>query len=772
MRKIVKIAKLELSILIYSPVVWIVLPLFCILCSVTVMDSLLGYRTAIDLHGPQGGSITQGLYGIPSGFFVNIKQTLYLYLPILTMGIMSRESSSGSIKLLLSSPVKLREIILGKYLALVVLCMAFMAIIGLLALAGVVSIAHADVGLLTAGMFGLFLLICSYAAIGLFMSCLTNYQIVAAIATLAVFSGLQYVGFLGQDIDIVRDITWFLSISGSINTMIMGLISTKDIAYYLIIIVLFLTLSMLYLRNQRELKPWRVKAGRYVVLLIAVFGAGYLSTVPALIGYLDLSAVKQMTISKPAQAVVKKMDGKLKITTYVNMFAPNPYGLMPSFRNADLESQSMYKRFLPADIENEYVYYYHQLTDSTHSVTQWNPNFKDIKDINVLATQVAAMSNFDVKIFMGPEQIDKMIDLKPEGYMQVRKLEYKGKTTWLRFFMDEYGQYPMEEQWVGALQRLSVEAPTILFLSGNNETGITDKKDRGYSEILSDKLKRRAMINEGFQVDTINLDRQDLPAQVDILVIADPTMALSDTTLGKIKRYIDKGGNLLITTNPGRQSVINPVLTHLGMQLKEGMLVKPDKDLSLGKIAAAYAPEAQNVDRYVGLLQHAKRNVVLDGAAALTYSASGPFAIQPLLVSPADGWNRATLVDETTPALVFDPAKGDKKGAFPISATLQRKVNGKEQRIIVSGDADYISNAQFAHMEREVKEERMYSVDLLFRWLTNGRYPFDANRPEAKDLDMTMTKEQLSLLATFCKYVFPAILVIMGAIILFKRRNN
>ncbi|HMF73797.1 MAG TPA: ABC transporter permease, partial [Flavitalea sp.] len=213
MRKILKIAKLELSILIYSPVVWIVLPIFGVLCGMNVLDTLRDYQTSLSLSGGGGSPLTRDIYGLPGGLFVNIQQTLYLYLPILTMGIMSRETSSGSIKLLLSSPVKLREIILGKYLALVMLCMAFIAILSLFALVGIFSIEHADIGMLISGLFGLFLLICTYAAIGLFMSCLTNYQIVAAIATLAVFSALRFVGSVGQAMDVVRDLTSVLSIS-------------------------------------------------------------------------------------------------------------------------------------------------------------------------------------------------------------------------------------------------------------------------------------------------------------------------------------------------------------------------------------------------------------------------------------------------------------------------------------------------------------------------------------------------------------------------------
>ncbi len=772
MKKILKIAKLELSILIYSPVVWIVLPIFCVLCGMNVLNTLRDYQTALALNGSGGSQLTRDIYGLPGGFFVDIQQTLYLYLPILTMGIMSRETSSGSIKLLLSSPVKLREIILGKYLALVMLCMAFIAILGLFALVGVFSIEHADIGLLISGLFGLFLLICTYAAIGLFMSCLTNYQIVAAIATLAVFSLLRFIGSVGQSIDVVRDLTSVLSISGRTETMISGLISTKDLAYYLIIIFLFLSLCILYLQNQRELKSWKVKAGRYAVLLMMVLIAGYVTSRPVFIGYLDLTAGKQETITASSQKIAKKIDGELKITTYVNLLAPNPGLLMPVFRNGDLESQSMYKRFIPG-IENEYIYYYHNLVDSNLSVTKWNPNFKGISDVNQLAEKVALSSGYDIHDFMRPEQIDKLVDLKSEGYLQVRKLEYKGKSTFIRFyFNDEYGAYPMEMEWMAALKRLAVEDPKILFLTGNNETGITDKDDRGYLYILADKGRRRAMVNQGFEVDTINLDKQDLPGKVDILVIADPTVSFSAATLAKLNQYIDRGGNLLVTTNPGRQSVINPVLLALGVQVKPGILVHPDKNLGQDQIAAVYAASATSIDPNVAMFQQAKRAVILKGASALAYSQSGAFVIQPLLQSPDGGWNSAAPINSNAPVLLFNAAAGDEKGIFPVSVTLKRKVKGKEQRIIVSGDADYISNVQFANAERVVKEERQLSADILFRWLAYGEFPVVDDRSAPKDLNITATKGQISAMSIGFKFIFPAVMVLMGIIILFKRRNN
>ena len=84
------------------------------------------------------------------------------------------------------------------------------------------------------------------------MSSITSYQVVAAMGTLAVLAALNYVGEVGQDYAFVRDITYWLSISGRADEFINGLICSEDLFYFLLIIALFLTLSVLKLRAGRR----------------------------------------------------------------------------------------------------------------------------------------------------------------------------------------------------------------------------------------------------------------------------------------------------------------------------------------------------------------------------------------------------------------------------------------------------------------------------------------------------------------------------------------
>jgi len=768
MRKILKIAGLELSILFYSPVAWLVLTIFMVQCSMNFIENLEGIAQSIKIGYPPG-AITKALFGGTNGLFSVMQSSLYLYLPILTMGLMSRETSSGSIKLLLSSPVKLHQIILGKYLAIIGYGMLLILTLFIFGLIGIFSISNVDSGRIFSGLLSLYLLICTYAAIGLFMSCLTTYQVVAAISTLAVFSALRFVGSLGQGIDFVRDLTYFLSISGRAEKMIRGMVTTKDVLYYLIIIFTFLSLCVLRLKSDRELKPWSVKAGRYALLICTALLVGYLSSRPFLIGYLDVTASKSLTMTKTGQEIAKNIDGELKVTTYANMLAPQSYTLLPLSRNYDQDRLESYKRFIPG-MEVNYVYYYQQPTDSNFREYRFNPTLRGIKDVDKIANQMAENMQVNRKLFISPKEIAQQVDLSGEGYLNVRKIEYKGKSAFVRFFLvREQDAYASEAEFMAAVKRLLVKPPKVVFLTGNNERSTTDQSDRGYELISAMKVRRLALINQGFDVDVVDLNSTDIAADVDIVVLADPTTPLTVQAQQKLSAYLANGGNMLITGEPERKEMLNPVLLPLGLQLKNGVMVTSDRKFSPGFISTTVAPKAAGLDSNLNLMFRYGAGVAMHGSAAIAYAEKGSYKVREVLLSPKDGWNKIEPIDPTAPSMRFNADAGDQQGAFPVTVALTRKMNNKEQRILVSGDADFISNGELNGQKRG--ENELYLAGIM-RWLSNGMFPLDMSRPEAKDLTLSVNPDQVKLMRYVFNFVVPAFIAIFGMILLFKRRRN
>ena len=100
-------------------------------------------------------------------------------------------------------------------------------------------------------LLGLYLLICAYCAIGLFMSSLTTYQVVAAVGTLIILAILNFVGSIGQEYDLIRELTYWLSINGRTIDMLNGVIRSEDVIYFVVVVTLFLTFTTFKLTSDR-----------------------------------------------------------------------------------------------------------------------------------------------------------------------------------------------------------------------------------------------------------------------------------------------------------------------------------------------------------------------------------------------------------------------------------------------------------------------------------------------------------------------------------------
>jgi ABC-2 type transport system permease protein len=792
MKTIYNVAKTELELLFFSPIAWFLLVAFTFQCGLAYTSTMEGYLTNQEIGGfglKYLVFLTSKIFAPPYGIWPGLARNLYLYLPLLTMGLMSREISSGTIKLLYSSPIKVREIILGKFGAMMVYNLFLVGILGLIVVTGVANIRNADVGMVLAGLLGMYLLLATYAAIGLFMSCLTGYQVVAALSTLVLLAALSYIGTLWQDIGFVRDLTYFLSISGRADHLFLGLITTKDVLYFLLITGVFLTFSIYKLQGDRESKPMSVKFARYALVVAGALVLGYITARPGFIGYWDTTATKMMTLTVNSQKIVKEMDAPLEVTSYINLLDNRFYFGRPEMRNQDLARWEPYLRFKP-DIHFRYVYYYDSTTDK--NLYKYNPGMT----LKALAERYAKSNRIDIKLFKTPAEIRKEIDLRPEQGRYVMQLRYKGRTTYLRLFDDQL-VFPSETETDAALQRLQqARLPRIGFLQGDLERGIDKAGDRQYKRLTNQIEFRYSLINQGFDVETISLKDQDIPKDIAALVIADPKVAFDSATLLKIQQYIASGGNLLLAGEPGKQALLNPLLQPLGVQMMEGMLVQQSKDFSPDLIQPFPTSAATDLTKNLQKDGEDSLCVTMKGAAALTYSTGGPFTVIPLLVTDGKScWNKKIKPGEdeiessednagsTMMAgeadkqqkqaflpIAYSPAEGDQNGPLPTVLGLTRTINGKQQRIIVAGDADFLSNAELSRYNPQTCNFDFSTA--LFSWFSYGEYPIDTSRPKSKDNSLNLTSVGMITLQIFLLGIFPGILLIAGTILLIRRKRK
>lgn len=186
-----------------------------------------------------------------SNFFWVSQIVLLLFIPAITMGQFAEEKRTGTIELLLTKNVTNRQVVIGKFLACLLIVLVALAFT-LPYYFSVSLLGNIDHGTTICGYLGLILLSASYISIGLFASSISNDQIVAFL--LAIFLCL-ILGFLPWLVaqfftGMVGDLMNMVSLTDHFNSISRGVIETNDLVYFFSIIALGLLLSEWQISNR------------------------------------------------------------------------------------------------------------------------------------------------------------------------------------------------------------------------------------------------------------------------------------------------------------------------------------------------------------------------------------------------------------------------------------------------------------------------------------------------------------------------------------------
>lgn len=767
MRRIYKIAKAELFTLFYSPIAWMILIVFAFQTGMAFTEHLQEILRSQNT-GFGNMFITANIFSGERGLLVTVQNYLYLYMPLLTMGLMSRELSSGSIKLLYSSPVTSSQIIRGKFLAMMAYSLLLTGILLIYVLIGIITVDHFDLPSVWSGLLAIYLLMCAYSAIGLFMSSLTSYQVVAALGTLVVLAALSYMNRVWQDVGFVRDITYWLSISGRCNEMIMGLICSEDVLYFVIVVCMFLTLSIQKLQASRTHASFAVVWSKYTLVVLAAMMLGYATSRPMLMAYYDTTETKRNTLTPNSQQIMAKLTGGLTITTYVNLLDREYYNGIPTQVNEDKKRLKQYIRFKP-ETKLKYVYYYDKPSN--------NPRLDFIYKNKPLAEQAkkeAEIRDLDINIFLTPEQIKKQIDLTDEGNTFVRLVEREnGQKAFLRIYDDMF-KFPGEAEVSAVFKRMVMKLPRIGFLEGQNERKIEGDRMKDYTLFSSVKTFRYALTNQGCDVETLDLsgDKQ-IPKEVDIIVIADMKDAMDSVAKKKLDAYIANGGNLVVTLKPGSE-VMESFISQFGVKTVPGQLVQPKLDVAANVVMCVPTAAGKNLAETFRIMQERHQYVGMVKAAGLVMAENKGFTATPVMqtIDSLKTWNELQTIDFVNDSATVDAASGERVDSFVTALALSRKVGNKEQRIMILGDADCISNGGMTPPIKRYGAANFSLIPGMFHWLSYGTVPVDVSRPLSSDNDISLTKESLKVVRYGLVWVIPGLLLIGSTILLIRRKRK
>lgn len=187
-------------------------------------------------------------------FFSISYWTLFFFIPAITMKMLAEEKRSGTIELLLTKAVTAQQVVLGKFLACLILI--FVALLLTIPYYITVSnIGNVDHGAILTGYLGLLFMSAAYISIGLYTSSITNNQIIAFMSALFIglFFQLLFDVLAGNNIGFFGRLFDTLSLSTHYDSISRGVIDSKDIIYFLSIIIIGLKLSELSLAKSKLL---------------------------------------------------------------------------------------------------------------------------------------------------------------------------------------------------------------------------------------------------------------------------------------------------------------------------------------------------------------------------------------------------------------------------------------------------------------------------------------------------------------------------------------
>ena len=237
---ILNIARKELKSMFASPMGWVILALLMFSFGTYYLNGVNNYFEVMSgsIRPAERVGVTQfvgqNVYGLAS--FI-----MLFAVPLLSMRLISEERRNQTLPFLFSAPLSIIEIVIGKFLGLVIFLSILIVYIGLM-LSTLNIWSDIDFGYILSNSFGLFMLVASFSALGLYFSSLTSQPVVAAILSFVALFVLMILDrfFAGDPSSTMAQLSFmkhFQSFAG-------GLIDSADIVYFLLFILTFLILTI------------------------------------------------------------------------------------------------------------------------------------------------------------------------------------------------------------------------------------------------------------------------------------------------------------------------------------------------------------------------------------------------------------------------------------------------------------------------------------------------------------------------------------------------
>lgn len=304
----------------------------------------------------------------------------------------------------------------------------------------------------------------------------------------------------------------------------------------------------------------------------------------------------------------------------------------------------------------------------------------------------------------------------------------------------------------------------ITFLAGHGERDPHGQANHDLGN-FGGELERK-----GLKVQTLNLTRNpQIPDNLSLLVIAGPQVDLLPGEVELIRGYLDAGGNLLWLTDPGAPAGLDPLAEYLGIGHLPGIIVDATTQLfGIQNPDFVLVPEypPHPVTREMRLLTLFPRSVALEWDRRPDWNG------KPLLSSLERAWTES---GELVGDIRFDAGGDEVPGPLDIAFALTRTQDGedgdstdsgREQRVIVVGDGDFLSNAYLGNGG---------NLDLglnMVHWLSHDDSFIAIRAKAAPDQSLNLSSTAQAAIGIGFLFGVPVLLLGAGLVIWLRRRKR
>jgi len=317
-----------------------------------------------------------------------------------------------------------------------------------------------------------------------------------------------------------------------------------------------------------------------------------------------------------------------------------------------------------------------------------------------------------------------------------------------------------ERSLTGALRQLNREGERKLaFIVGHEERSVTDAGGSNWAE-LGARLRSIGLNSEGLSLVT----NPRIGDDVDVLVIADPRRPYFPGEIAGLLEYINLGGSLLwlpeTALNKQSGSGLKALGLELGIEPMPGVIV--DTASQAANAGSASFVILNSFSQHP-VTQGLTSPVLLPQAKALAVTALAGQTLLPLLQTPEASWTETGALEG---AVQFDQDSNEQRGPLVVGVTIEREINGKQQRIAVIGDADFASDQFIGN------GANLGFAESLMLWLSGESDALSFVTMPAPDANLTLSRQSILIISTSLLFVLPLLLFVIAGITAWRRRRK